>query len=216
MKRVFFLVPLFLFWCGCAPNYSGYSNRYSAPFVYSGISRHLKQTTGQSNLSHKYPNPPILDPNDPLERYRFESKAREYLAAVVNDLEEIGKNAANANEKIRGVVDAANSGLDHFSVRPVGPIIHIGESNLGFLGYPEFPRFDYWPPFKPVEQLDSVMIDSYNKEVADFLATIKDYIADATHYVRNCQNDYEEIHQKGLTLLNCLDSLDMDMPIDLQ
>ncbi len=218
MRKAFLLLPLILFFCDCNTHYSGYSG-YSAPTVYSGISRHLKRTTGQSNFAHKYPNPPVLDPNDPLERYRFESKAREYLATVVNDLEEVKKNAANANEKTQAVVDAANSGLDHFSVRPVHPIIHIGiESNLGLFGYPEFPRFNYWPPLKPVEPLyraDSVTVDSYNQQVADFLATIKDYIADATHYVKNCQNDYEEIRKKGLNLLSYIESLGIDIEVDL-
>ncbi len=58
-------------------------------------------------------------------------------------------------------------------------------------------------------------VRKYNREVADLAVTVKDYIEDAEHYIKNCKNDYEEIRQKGLNLLSCIESLGMDAKVDL-
>lgn len=217
MKK-YVCVFLLLFIVGCGAYYSGYSN-YSS---YTGFSSHLKQTTGTSNLTYGYKDPPVLDINDPFVKYEFEKSAKEYLDGVINDLKEVSDKADNATEKINALVDAFNFGFEHFSVRYIGRVLTFkSESNFGIFGYPEFPDFDYFlPPTKPYKPLfldNEFMVDSYNfevrhynKEVADFTATIKDYIKDAEHYIENCKNDYREIRENGLSLLRYIDLVDID------
>jgi hypothetical protein len=221
------LLTALLFCFGCTNNYSGYSHSRTYAPLYSGISRHWKTTQGTSNLTLGYKDPPFLDSNDPVDRYSFEKVAENYLKSLVNDLEEVKENTDIASEKARDVVDAANSGLDFFYLPPVRKKLRIDKNtNFGFWGYPEFPDFDYYPPQKPTKplflddefgiQLYNNKVDQYNRELADFLATIEDYEEDAEHYCQNCRNDYEEIRQKGLDLLNRLESLDVSVDIDLQ
>ena len=215
---VLILVVVILLIIGCGDYYSGYSN-YSP---YSGFSSHFKKTTGTSNLTYGYKDPPVLDVNDPFVKYEFEKSAKEYLDGVVNDLKEVSDKADNATEKINALVDAFNFGFEYFHVRHVGTVFTFkNESNLGILGYPEFPDFDYFlPPSKPYKPLfldNEFMVNSYNvevryynKKVADFTATIKDYIKDAEHYIENCKNDYREIRENGLSLLSYIESLGID------
>lgn len=213
---------LLLFIVGCGVDYSGYSN-YSP---YTGFSSHFKKTTGTSNLAYGYKDPPALDANDPLAKFEFEESAKDYLDGVVNDLEEINDKADNATKKINAVVDAVNFGFAYFNVNYVGSVFTFkSESNFEFLGYPEFPDFDYFPPTKPQKPLfldNEFIVESYNaevrnynREVADFKATIKAYIEDAEHYIENCKNDYSEIRQKGLNLLSYIESLGIDAEVDL-
>lgn len=42
----------------------------------------------------------------------------------------------------------------------------------------------------------------YNREVADFAATVTAYTEDAEHYIDNCKNDHREIRENGLSLLS--------------
>ena len=215
---VLILVVVILLIIGCGDYYSGYSN-YSP---YSGFSSHFKKTTGTSNLTYGYKDPPVLDANDPFVKYEFEKNAKEYLDGVINDLKEVSDKADNATEKINALVDAFNFGFEYFSVRYVGTVFTFkSESNFGIFGYHEFPDFNYFPPSKPYKPLfldNEFIVDSYNvevrhynKEVADFTATVKAYIKDAEHYVENCLNDYGEIRENGLSLLRYIGLLDMDV-----
>jgi len=223
MKK-YVCVFLLLFIVGRGVNYSGYSN-YSP---HTGFSSYFKKTTGTSNLTHGYKDPPVLDANSPLAKFELENSVKDYLNGVVNDLKEVNDKADNATKKINAVVDAVNFGFEYFNVRHVGSVFTFkSESNFGFLGYPEFPDFDYFhfPPIKPHKPLfldDEFAVESYNakvrnynREIADFTATVKAYIEDAEHYVKNCRNDYEEIRQKGLNLLSYIKSLGMDAETDL-
>ena len=213
---------LLLFIVGCGLDYSGYSNYYS----YTGFSSHFKTTSGTSNLTNGYKDPPALNSNDPLAKIEFKESAKDYIDAVVNDLKEINDKADNATEKINAVVNTANFGFEFFSLSHVGSVFTFtSNSNFGFIGYPEFPDFDYFPPTKPQKPLfldNEFEVDyyndevrNYNREVADFNATIKAYIEDAEHYIENCRNDYEEIRQKGLNLLSYIESLGIDAEVDL-
>ena len=221
MKK-YLCIFLLLFIVGCGVDYSGYSN-YSS---YTGFSSHFKKTRGTSNLTYEYKDPPTLDTNDQFAKVVFEESVKDYLDGVVNDLEEINDNADNATEKINAVVNAVNFGFEFFSVSHVGSVFTVtSNSNFEILGYPEFPDFDYFPPTKPYKPLfldNEFIVNSYNadvrnynREVADFYATIKAYIEDAEHYIENCKNDYEEIRQKGLNLLSYIESLDIDVEVDL-
>jgi len=217
-------VLLLLFIVGCVANYSGYSN-YSP---YLGFSSYFKKTTGTSNLRYGYKDPPVLDANSPLAKFELKYSVTDYLDGVVNDLKQVEDNADNATEKINALVAAVNSGFEYFNVRHVGSVYTFSsKSNFGLLGYPECPDFDYIyiPPTKPQKPLfldDEFTVEAYNtrvraynREVADFAATVKAYIEDAEHYIENCKNDYEEIRQKGLTLLSCVESLGIDAKVDL-
>jgi hypothetical protein len=229
-------VFLLLFIVGCGANYTGYSNYSEYPNYsghpnhspYAGFSSHFKKTKGTSNLTHGYKDPPALDTNDPITKFKFEKSAKDYLDGVVNDLEEINDKADNATKKINAVVDAVNLGFEYFNVRHVGSVLSFkSESNFELFGYPEFPDFDYFPflpikPHKPLYLDDEFAVESYNasvrkynREVADFAATAKDYIEDAEHYIKNCKNDYEEIRQKGLNLSSYIESLGVDAEVDL-
>lgn len=219
MKR--HVCPFLLsFIVGCGVDYSGYSN-YSP---YTGFSSHFKRTAGTSNLTDGYKDPPLLDANTPLAKSFFETSAQDYLDRVVNDLKEVGDKADNAAEKINAVVDAVSFGFEYFNVRHVGSVLTLSSrSNFRFLGYPEFPDFDYFPPTKPHKPLflDNEFevefyndrVREYNREVADFAATAEAYIEDAEHYIENCKNDYREIRRKGLTLLSYIESLGMDAEV---
>jgi len=88
------------------------------------------------------------------------------------------------------------------------PRLRLGESNFDILtDYPEFPDFNYIPPIKPIFLDDSFSVNSYRREVADFIATINDYAEDGRHYIRNCQNDYNTIFSKGEELRNYIKTL---------
>lgn len=215
--RLVMLMALIVLVSSCEANYSGYST-YS---TYTGFSSYFKKTTGTSNLTSGYKDPPVLDANVPLAKFEFQRSAEEYLASVVNDLKEVNEKADNATEKIDAVVDAVNFGLEFFHVRYVGSAIILRrESNFGIFGYPEFDDFDYFPPTKPYKPLfldtefaiDSYnsRVRSYNREVDDFAETVEAYIEDAKHYIENCRNDYDEIRQKGLYLLSYIESLGMN------
>jgi hypothetical protein len=223
MKK-FVCVFLLLYIAGCGGG-SGYSN-YSPNTSYIGFSSHFKKTKGNSNLPNGYKDPPVLDANDSLTKSRFVKNAKEYLAGVINDLKEVNDKADNATKKINAVVDAANFGYEYFTVSYVGSVFTLGESNFGIFDYPEFPKFNYFfsaiKPYKPLFLDDEFMVEnynnqvrSYNREVADFAATIKAYIEDAEHYIKNCKNDYEEIRQKGLKLSSSIKSLNIDVEVDL-
>jgi len=215
---VLILVVVILLIIGCGDYYSGYSN-YSP---YSGFSSHFKKTTGTSNLTYGYKDPPVLDANDSFAKFEFEKSAEDYLDGVVNDLKEVNDKADNAAEKINAVIDAVNFGFEYFHVRHVGSVITFkSESNFEFLGYPEFSDFDYFlsptKPHKPLFLDNEFIVESYNaevrkynREVADFTATVKAYIEDAEHYIENCKNDYREIRENGLSLLRYIDLLDID------
>ncbi|MBW8002316.1 MAG: hypothetical protein FVQ80_09895 [Planctomycetes bacterium] len=223
MKK--YVCTLFLlFIVGCGTYYSGYSH-YSP---YTGFSSHFKKTTGTSNLTYGYEDPPALNTSDSFAKIEFEEEAKDYLDGVVNDLKEVEDNVDNAAKKINAIVNATNLGFEFFSLSRVGSVFTFtSNSNFGFMGYPKFPDFDYFhlPPTKPYKPLyldNEFAINSYNanvkrynREVVDFTATIKAYIEDAEHYIKNCKNDYEEIRQKGLNLLSYLESLGMDAEVDL-
>lgn len=214
---------LLLFIVGCGLDYSGYSNYYP----YTGFSSHFKTTRGTSNLTYGYKEPPTLDINDPFAKFEFEENAKDYLDGVVNDLEEVNDKADNATKKINAVVDAVNLGLEYFSVG-VGYIgsafSFYGKSNFDFSGYPEFSDFDYFPPTKPYKPLfldNEFAVNSYNadvgrynRELADFSATITAYIEDAEHYIENCKNDYDMIRNKGKNYISNLEALS-DKRVDL-
>lgn len=215
---------LLLFIVGCGLDYSGYSNYYS----YTGFSSHFKTTSGTSNLTNGYKDPPALNSNDQLAKIEFKESAKDYIDAVVNDLKEINDKADNATEKINAVVNAVNFGFEFFSLSHVGSVFTFtSNSNFGFIGYPEFPDFSYFylPPTKPYKPLfldNEFAVNSYNadvrrynRELADFSATIKAYIEDAEHYIENCKNDHSEIRQKGLNLLSLIESLGIDAEVDL-
>lgn len=222
MKK-FVCTLLLLFIVGCGVDYSGYSN-YSP---YTGFSSHFKTTSGTSNLAYGYKDPPILDSNDPLAKIEFKESAQDYIDAVVNDLKEINDKADNATEKINAVVNAVNFGFEFFSLSYVGSVFTFtSNSNFEFIGYPEFPDFNYFylPPTKPYKPffLDNEFavnsynadVRRYNRELADFSATIKAYIEDAEHYIENCKNDYDMIRNKGKNYISYLEALS-DKRVDL-
>jgi len=193
------------------------SSSYSSSNYYTGLSKHVKKTTGTSNLIHGYKEIPVLDTNDPQAEIIFEKIVEDYLKGVDNDLKEVKDKEDNATEKINAVANAVNIGLENFSFGffPVGSVskqVFKRESNFDILGYPEFPDFHY-PIFFPVKPSKPMFLDNelavdvynrnvreYKRDVADLAATIKDYIEDAEHYVENCENDYEEIKDKGKPL----------------
>ncbi len=219
-KRLCALLVLFI--GGCGDDGTGYPNYspYSPYSPYTGLSSYFKTITGTSNLTSGYKDPPVLDVNDPLVKLNFKSSAEDYLDGVANDLEEINDKAENAAEKINAVTDAFNSGFEYFSVRHVGPVFTLHRvSNFGIRDYPDFPDFSlfHFPPTKPRKPLfldDEFAVESYNRrvgaynrEVADFAATVKAYTEDARHYIANCENDHREIRKKGLSFLRYIESL---------
>lgn len=127
--------------------------------------------------------------------------------------------------------------------QPLVPNLGYRQDNINLFNVKrtqgDFPDFDYFPstkPTKPTKPYKPLFLDNefaitsynasvrdynrrvrdYNRRVADFTATVKAYIEDAEHYIENCKNDYREIRQKGLKLLTYIESLNIDVEVDLR
>lgn len=199
------LALLFLL-AGCATQPSSGGGASSSYFT--GMSWHFKTTSGETNLSSEYEEPPELI-EDEKENIMFKYEAEEYLEGVKNDLKRIEKYSKNAQEKIEAVAYAISLGGDYFHLGYVGTVYTYGlrETNiLGYMGYPEFPDFNHQFPQEPIYQ-DEFTISRYKRELLDFAATGEAYIEDGNHYIRNCAKDHEMIGKKGNEFITTLQLL---------
>jgi hypothetical protein len=202
-------IMLLLTLTGCTTTYPPSSGEGSPLPVYSGISRHFKTATGDTNLKSGYKDHPEL-PDNKKGKMLFEFNAEDYLKGVKNDLKLVEEYSENAREKIKSVADAVSYGNSFFYMSHISPVHRpwYEKTNIkDLLGYPAFPDFEHNAPHPPIYN-DEYSVWQYKYELSNFAATVDAYIEDGNHYIRNCANDHEMIRKKGIQFINYLQSLE--------
>ena len=197
--------------CVSTPELTRQSVGSSANMSYTpcGISRHLTVAKGKTNLKNGYKDHPRYTKGK-TDDIQFDYETTSYLSGIENDLKEIQIKSTDASDKVEAVSDA-------IAVRNRRPSVLQfrarwfdlrRESNFDiYPRYPEFPDFIDHFPFDPIGN-DSWSKMLYERAVLNFYATAQAYIDDGKHFVKNCENDYEQVRKQGVMFTDYLKTLD--------